>query len=176
MKVVCCTNISSPSQSLIKCICYPEAFAFMSKQTIYGCKHEKQAKERYFASTKKEDNKFEISDSGLEINPKWPHIGASPDGIVSCECCGKGTLEPILPSSVSVTKDKTFCLKKTDELLTLDKEHMYYYQVQSQIFVCNISYCDFCVCTFTSDDPESGLYIECIYQDSSFWEDCLSKA
>ena len=44
------------------------------------------------------------------------------------------------------------------------------------MFVCDVSYCDFCVCTFTCDDPESGLYIERIYQDPSFWENCLSKA
>ena len=43
------------------------------------------------------------------------------------------------------------------------------------MFVCNVSYCDFCVCTFTSDDSDSGMYIECIYQNSSFWEDSLSK-
>ena len=43
MKAACRTDINHPSQSLIKSICYPEAFSFTSKQTDWGCKHEKQA-------------------------------------------------------------------------------------------------------------------------------------
>ena len=34
MKSVCHTNASSPSQSLLKSICYPEAYSFTSKQTV----------------------------------------------------------------------------------------------------------------------------------------------
>ena len=183
MKAVCRTDVSNPSHSLIKNICYPDAFAFTSKQTTYGCKHESQAKERYFKSTVKDHSKLEVIDSGLVLNPKWPHIGASPDGIVWCECCGRGALEikcPYCHQGESIDKaatyDKTFCLKKIDGSLNLDKTHAYYYQVQTQMFVCDVSYCDFCVCTFTCDDPEPGLYIERIYQDPSFWENCLSKA
>lgn len=34
-----------------------------------------------------------VVECGLVINPEWPHLGASPDGIVQCTCCGKGVLE-----------------------------------------------------------------------------------
>ena len=51
MKAVCHTDITNPAQSLIKSICYPEAFTFMSKQTNWGCRHEKQARERYEKAT-----------------------------------------------------------------------------------------------------------------------------
>ena len=56
----------------------------------------------------------------------------------------------------------------------LDKKHAYYYQVQTQIFVCEVAYCDFCICTF----PESGpsMHIERIYPDPEFWHVCVSKA
>lgn len=27
------------------------------------------------------------------IKPSFPHLGASPEGIVQCECCGNGVLE-----------------------------------------------------------------------------------
>ena len=47
MKAVCHTDITNPSQSLVKSVCYPEAFTFISKQTNWGCKHEKQAREHY---------------------------------------------------------------------------------------------------------------------------------
>ena len=31
--------------------------------------------------------------SGLILNPNFPYLGASPDGIVNCLCCGVGCLE-----------------------------------------------------------------------------------
>ena len=36
---------------------------------------------------------FKICDSGLVLDPDIPHLGASPDGLVSCDCCGEGCLE-----------------------------------------------------------------------------------
>ena len=43
---------------------------------------------------------------------------------------------------------KNFCLKK-DELgnIYLDKCHAHYYQVQAQVFICEVKYCDFVVYT-----------------------------
>ena len=41
MKAVCHTNVTNPAQSLVKSICYPEAFNVTSKQTNWGCRHEK---------------------------------------------------------------------------------------------------------------------------------------
>jgi len=61
-------------------ICYPDAFSFTSKQTSWGCKHEKVAKEMYMKK------KLETRDSGLCINQQRPFIGAYPDCIVSCQC------------------------------------------------------------------------------------------
>ena len=105
---------------------------------------------------------FRVSDSGLVINPQWPCFGASPDGIVSCKCCGRGVLEIKCPychrnKAIEVAAaDKKFCLKKnSDGLLCIDSEHSYYYQAQCQLFVCDLKYCDFCVCTFASNEaPE----------------------
>ena len=76
MKAVCRTDINHPSQSLIKSICYPEAFLFTSKQTDWGCKHEKQAREKYVKATKPSHNNLKISENGLFVNPQWPFIGA----------------------------------------------------------------------------------------------------
>jgi hypothetical protein len=30
---------------------------------------------------------------GFAINSQHPFLGATPDGIISCDCCGKGALE-----------------------------------------------------------------------------------
>ncbi len=37
----------------------------------------------------KNHNKFSVYDCGLFLNSKWPHLGASPDGKVSCQCCSE---------------------------------------------------------------------------------------
>ena len=184
MRSVCHTDLGNPSQSLIKTICYPEAFSFVSKQTNWGCKHEKTARDIYCKINSGLHDNFQVSDSGLVINPEWPHIGASPDGVVECTCCGKGVLEIKCPychrdSSIvtAAREDPKFCLKEVDGVLSLDKAHSYYYQVQTQLFVCDVQYSDFCVCTFASESDQENLHIERINKNTTFWnETCVPKA
>ena len=183
MKAVCHTDALNPSQSLVKRVCYPEAFCFKSKQTTWGCKHEKPARDRYFAKSTQVHAEFEVRDNGLFISNEWPYIGASPDGIINCTCCGTGVLEVKCPYSHQgerisecAASDKNFCLKySSDNTLYLDQKHEYYYQVQTQLFVLDVDYCDFCVCTFTADE-ESDLYIERIVKNRKFWDDCILRA
>ena len=40
---------------------------------------------------------FTLAQSGLFINPDYPHIGAYPDGLIDCLCCGEGILEVKCP-------------------------------------------------------------------------------
>ena len=56
MKAVCRTDASNPSQSLIKSICYPEAFSFTTKAISWGCKYEKLAQEIYYNTSKSKHN------------------------------------------------------------------------------------------------------------------------
>ena len=46
---------------------------------------------------------FTVAESGLFVHPDMPFIGASPDRIISCDCCGKGILEVKCPFCI---KDK----------------------------------------------------------------------
>ena len=115
---------------------------------------------------------FSIADSGLVLNPKWPHLGESPDGIVQCECCGKRVVEIKCSychwhdAVENVALEKQSCLAIVDdETLQLNHSHAYYYQVQTQMFVCNVDYCDFCVCTFPPGS-EPSLHVEHILPGS----------
>ena len=36
---------------------------------------------------------FSLSVSGFVVNPAWPFLGAFPDSVISCTCCGDGALE-----------------------------------------------------------------------------------
>lgn len=80
----CHTNASLPSQNLVKSICYPEAYRFITKATQWGCTHEAVAKEHYVKVRQESHADMSVVECGLVINPEWPHLGASPDGIVQC--------------------------------------------------------------------------------------------
>jgi len=61
-------------------------------------------------------NPKEIKDR-LCINPEWPFIGASPDGVISCQFHGKGVLEVKCPYchcddaiEYTVSNNAKFCL------------------------------------------------------------------
>ena len=77
----------------VKSICYPKAFRFTTSATKWGCDHERSARDAYQKLQEKTHINFSISMSGLVLNPKWPHLGASPDGFIQCDCCGKGVVE-----------------------------------------------------------------------------------
>ena len=77
------------------------------------------------------------------------YVGASPDGLVNCDCCGRGGLEIKCPHC---SKDKApdssiRYMEETETGLALKKDSDYYYQVQAQIHICCLKYCDFIVWT-----------------------------
>ena len=94
---------------------------------------------------------FTIEETGLFIDPDLPYLGASPDSIVSCTCCGKGVVEVKCPfcfkDGLPTEDDQSFCMTKQDDVWALKKNHPYYYQIQLQMFVCKTSYADFVVWT-----------------------------
>ena len=182
LKQACTTNHALPSQSLVKAICYPEAYKFSTKATQWGCKHEKSAKEYYVKHLQGQHGNVTLAKSGLVINPKWPYLGASPDGVVTCSCCGKGVLKIKCPychrseDIDALAADPKSCLvKSADGSYCLDKTHPYFYQVQAQIFICNAKHCDFCMCTFPSQTTAS-LHVERIFPDQGFWDHCVQAS
>lgn len=72
-----------------------------------------------------------VENSGMVINPLWPFIGASPDGTITCKCCGRGVLEIKCPYcyrglsiEAAATEDNKFCLKKSaNSTFHLDPKH-----------------------------------------------------
>ena len=139
------TDIILTSQSLIKKICYPESYKVSSQTTDWGLKMKKCLYSLLFMKMK--HSNFSIKSSGLVINLGYPNIGASPDGIVRCDCCSLGVLEIKCPYicrdqsfADAIMNYKTLCLFSTD---TLSTGHAYYYQVQAQIKLTKGSYGDF---------------------------------
>ena len=127
---------------------------------------------------------FAVTNIGLVLNPKWPHIGASPDGAVSYSCCGRRVVEMKCPYCNRnddildpAARDENFCLKyRPDGTSYLNLSHTYYYQVQTQIFVCDVAYCDFVVCTFPGEHHELSIHIEQISANHDLWSSCIPKS
>ena len=71
---------------------------------------------------------------GLHVNPEFSFIGASPDAIASCTCCGTGVIEVKCPYALGDSNlDEILNLKVSyleyDEPynISLKKNHQYYY-------------------------------------------------
>jgi len=170
MKQVCATDPGNPSQSLIQRICYPEMNKFFSKATKWGCDHEDLAKSAYVDMMKDVHNGFVCKDSGLMVSSTHPFIGASPDGIIQCECCtGVGVLEVKCPYCVRDGEPSSAPYVQDDG--TLMRTHAYYFQIQTQLFVCSADYVDFTVATFC--DGNVNISTQRICQDKSFITDIV---
>ena len=62
-------------------------------QIQWGNVHESVARDAYLLLAKTKHECLEYTSSGLHVKPSWPHLGASPDGLISCKCCGNGLIE-----------------------------------------------------------------------------------
>lgn len=126
----------------------------------WGCKHESVAMIAYEKFAKGHHTNFSVNSCGLFVSHEHPYVGASPDGLVSCTCCGDGCLEIKCPLCQDPTKIPE-CLNIDG---TLKKEHAYFYQVQFQMGITGRLYSDFVVW------KESGMLVNRIKFDASFFQ------
>ena len=122
-KQVLLTDPYHHSISLLRSICYPEAYQFSTKATVWVaimkgmlCLHTKHT---WWHLTKISTL---INACGFYISTDHPFLGATPDALVQCACCGEGTLEVKCPlcaqnSSIAQAIDtsKNFCLYKQSD-------------------------------------------------------------
>ena len=138
----------------------------------WGIQNENSAREQYTTVMSTRHNAFTCSLTGLWINPLYPHMGVSPDGITDCQCCGEGILEIKCPHSARHV-DPNSLTSTTCAFLTstgcLNHKHRYYTQVQGQLMVTGRLFCDFLIWT------PVGYKIERVYPDVHFWEKLEKK-
>ena len=136
-------RVRPASQNLnlsIKAICYPESKRFSTKAARWGCEHEKTAREAYLQKIVGEHSDLSISDRGLVIDPRYPHLGATPDGFIIYSCCGSGVAEVKCSfcctekSFSEASSSYSFSLESTgDGNFKLKETHAYFYQIQLQM-------------------------------------------
>ena len=110
---------------------------------------------------------FECHTSGLVVNPSYSFLGASPDGVMLCGCCGEGIVEIKCPCSIK-DHDPNTCRGKPKFFLMqrglcTTHTNIIHMQVQGQLTICDKQFCDFIVWT------TNGLFIQRICRDRRFW-------
>ncbi|KAL5496322.1 hypothetical protein EMCRGX_G012581 [Ephydatia muelleri] len=87
----------------------------------WGCLNEENARQQYYALASTQHINFQLQLSGLHIDTQHPYLGATPDGIVSCDCCGTGFLEIECPFTYKhsvlsdIDDEKKFICKEMDD-------------------------------------------------------------
>ena len=120
---------------------------------------------------------LDVKSFDLQVSPEKLWYGASPHSVIYCSCCKYGCLEVKCPLSL---KDKS--LKEAihkgafyvtydsgSEIYELDRAHQYYFQVQLEIYILKVEFCNFMVWT------PMGFLIIRIDRDDEFITDMLNK-
>ena len=172
-------SIENPSKAFIKRVCYPTKMLFEPPPIKYRKIHKSIARKAYVNyMNEKNHTNLKIEETGFIISLIHPELGANPDGIITCDCCGSGCLEIKCPfvlkdgtKSISEFAEmKSTCLTKEDNRYSLSKTHTYYFQVQLQMYVTNLTYCDFVIWS------KAFFHIERIFYDAEFCAQKVAKA
>ena len=107
--------------------------------------------------------------AGFVIHPDAPHLGASPDGRVydPSESPPFGLVE--VKSSTKNDPSQVAHLKVQGGHASLRRNHKYYWQVQGQLAITGVAWCDFVT------DTLSDLNVERIWRDDSFIAEMKEK-
>ena len=128
-------------------------------------------------SFKRKHKNLNLEETGLVLLKDFPYIGASPDGLISCLCCGRGVLEIKCPFSIIDQAPSKENLSYVEEIKDLDgtsNTHLkvntpYYFQIQGQMAATKTLYCHFFV--FTAH----GYFFEEIKFNKEVWNDALTR-
>lgn len=143
----------------------------------FGKLHEPVARQLYFDKYKKEHKQAEIKLCGLFIDSTNPYLGASPDGLVSCKCCGEGLLEIKCSFTHQHKLPKEACMDNhyhvtldENENVRLKIDTSWYIQIQGQMGVSRKQWCDFVFYT------KKGFIVDRIYYDEQIFKTIVEKS
>ena len=130
----------------------------------YGNRHEGYAIESYKNYRKIHGTEVTVEPCGLFVDTSEPWLAASPDGIVfelsQCTTHCKGCLEKA-----------SLCIEEKHDKMCLSTSHSYFYQIQTQMHVSKLPWCDFVVWS-----PVDNLFVQRVYYNKQVMKEILSKA
>ncbi len=143
----------------------------------YGRDYEAKARDLFIKTHKYEHKKCSVRVPGLCTNANMSILGASPDGILTCNDCDvKQRLIEIkclsskrnyTPVTALILLD--ICSKTSDGNLKMNEDHKYYYQIQGQMGVTGITQCWFVAYT------NKGIHPLLIDFDFDLWLRMIQK-
>lgn len=138
---------------------------FSTIDTMYGIENEDRARTDYMNSMLTCSPGIKVIKTGLWINKLWPELGCSPDGLVYdphgtdmyglVEIKCPKLLKTIAPADVFKSLERkvinnkdlySACFSRPtaeDTHLELKTTHAYYYQIQLQLAITGLKWCDF---------------------------------
>ena len=133
----------------------------------YGRAMEVNAVNSLYEVLKGQHKKLTFSDCGLFLDKESPFVGATPDKLMSCECCSLACVEVKCPFSINYTtpqEGNLHYLTNENGSYKLKRHHQYFSQCQSQMGITGTNRCYFVVWT------PHGTHIELIEFDSVFFK------
>ncbi|KAJ8309693.1 hypothetical protein KUTeg_011558 [Tegillarca granosa] len=160
-----------PTDALLKSLFSTSTFTCAA--TEYCITREKSAKAQY--TIEKSTNNIHLHDCGLVINNEFPFLAATPDAKV-CDKNECGLLEIKCPYAArdmtipqAIDNINNFVLCRENGVVTINRNHAYYVQIQGQLLVTGAPWCDLAV--YTTKD----FYMERISPNISFITNMLLK-
>ena len=135
----------------------------------YGERNEETAIQCYIKHQEKKGVILNVKRCGLFVNPAIPWLAATSDSVIEV---GQDTrcLEVKCPFvcsnklfSVTAVEVPLFCLEEKNGKLQLKRKHQYFYQIQTQLFVTQMLWCD-----FVEWSPNECIVVERINYDEEF--------
>ena len=161
------TLSKSPNTDMQKCVCEVLQYSTPPKY-LPALEHGRETEpvacksfEDFYNSIGHENVKVEKC--GLYVMKSAPFLGASPDRICECSCCGKFVLEVKCPVAKNIEPNEVDCLEMVNGKLRLKHSHPYYAQVQGQLAVTGLLFAYFFV--YLGHD----FFVEKINFNADFW-------
>ena len=141
----------------------------------YGIANEAKAAKRYNEYMNASGHNVITLECGVIVSKTMPWLAASPDRKTIDNEFGHGLVEIKCPFSVrnlkpeDACKEPTFFCELINDKPALKREHQYYYQIQGQLGITGLHWCDFVVLF------QKGLIIQRIKFNELFWLEMISK-
>lgn len=164
---------TSPSKIIKEVLNYNPCV--QTKAMWEGIKNEKLAVTEYVKKMQEDGHcDLKVEDCGFFVSKHHGFIGASPDGLVT---------DPSIENPLGVIEVKNITVKDSEDLSIalvrksickkdgmVNKRHMYYYQMQQQLYVVNRTWCDFVV-----RGSNGELYCKRVPYDPTWWIEKLAN-
>ena len=178
---------STDSRRLVRDIMgYSKPMQHLPPQIRWGKQNEDKARQLYIENRKTVGEVMQVTCCGLHLMPERSFLGATSDGKVVCtsvDTSCTGCLEIKCPYSIENTVtielspddiarefgDKFFMKKGDDGNLHLPSDHQYYSQVQGEMAIIGVEWCDFVVYS------NGCVIVDRILADLDYWNNLMEK-